>query len=128
MSNTSFCNCCYSNNLNIIKKCNFEHHIICNDSDKQYYNKFKKINCMFCNPFEDKVKVRSRLSDREIKIILLVNIILCIVMMGIMFCLIYSFVYLIGKFDSFFKLYYHSECNILKMQNMNDKELLYCNL
>jgi len=56
MSSSSCCGCCYNDTTNLIKKCNFIDHNICNFCNEAYESKLYKSDCMFCNPFELVIK------------------------------------------------------------------------
>ena len=56
MSSNSCCGCCYNEETNLIKKCNFIDHKICFFCNKKYESILYKSECMFCNPFELVIK------------------------------------------------------------------------
>jgi hypothetical protein len=137
MNENLVCNCCY-NTGNLVKKCEFEHHQICNNCNKEYTLRFRRRNCMFCNPHEEKytsynsVRSSRRLSDNDLYFILFCNIFLTIAMFAFIF-LIFTIIIKITVTlkdlilsEDFLNIYYINYCS--NIDNNNFDELLYCNL
>ena len=136
MNEKSICNCCY-NTDNLIKKCKFEHHQICNNCSNKYILRFGRKNCMFCDPYEEKhisynnTRSIRRLSDNEIYFILFCNLFLTIALFAFIFLMLTFIIKIVGIFNDilsngdFFKIYYIGYC--INIESDHLYELLYCN-
>lgn len=137
MNEHSICNCCY-NTAKLIKKCDFEHHQICNNCNKEYSLRFRRRNCMFCDPHEKKhtsysnTRSSRRLSDNDLCFILFCNVFLTIAVIIFIF-LILTLIIKMGdslkdiiKSDDFLNIYFINYCNSIESNDFD--ELLYCNL
>jgi len=128
MNENSICNCCYNKN-DLIKKCNFEHHQICTDCNKEYTLRFRRRNCMFCDPHEEKYKINmggiynTRLSDNELYFILFCNIFLTIVIITLLFFLTIFIVNILTSLKDVILLNIYNNLNNIKLN-----ELFECNL
>ena len=137
MNENSICNCCY-NIGTLVKKCEFEHHQICNNCNKEYTLRFRRRNCMFCDPHEEKhtsynsIRSSRTLSDSDLYFILLCNIFLTIAMFAFLFLILTIIIKMGVTFkdiildDDFLEIYYINYCN--NIENNDLEELLYCNL
>lgn len=142
MNNNSICNCCY-NTANLVKKCDFDHHQICNDCSKEYSLRFRRRNCMFCDPhgINHTSFNSSRLSNNELYCILLCNVFLTFAL----FAFIFLILILMAKMgeslkdivinDDFLNIYFKNYCNSIQsndfesidFESNNFEELIYCN-
>lgn len=143
MNENSNCNCCYDKG-NLIKKCDYEHHQICYNCNKEYSLRFGRRNCMFCDPHEERKNLRHsiirpvyhnrRMSNNELYFILFGNIFFTILIMGILILIInfvvnisLTMIHIISTHD-LLDIYYMNHCNFMEMRNMNIDETIYCNL
>ena len=135
--NNSICNCCY-NTAKLVKKCNFEHHQICNNCSKEYSLRFRRNNCMFCDPHgRDNTSFNSsRLYNNNLYFILLCNVFLAIAMLAFIF-LILTLIAKMGENlkdiiinDDYLNIYFINYCNSIKsndFESNNLDEIVYCN-